>query len=50
MTDKTIIFLAFIICAVVTINIFHICHTWRIVTIMNLVGLPKESENNADSD
>ena len=47
MTDKTIIFLAFIICAVVTINVFHICHTWRMVTIMKLVGLPKESEDKA---
>ena len=50
MSEKAILILTFIICAVITINVFHICHTWRMVTIMKLVGLPKESEINADSD
>lgn len=44
MTEKTILLLTFIVCAVITINVFHVCHTWRIVTLMKLMGVPKESE------
>ena len=44
MTEKTILILTFIVCAVVTINVFHICHTWRIVTLMNKLDV-REGEN-----
>lgn len=44
MNEKTILILTFIVCAVVTINVFHVCHTWRIVTLINKMGIPREGE------
>ena len=46
MTEKTILLLTFIICAVVTINVFHVCHTWRIVTLMNKLGIKEEGDTD----
>jgi len=48
MSEKSILLLTFIICAVVTINVFHVCHTWRVITLMNLLGIPKEKEAEED--
>lgn len=44
MTEKTILILTFIVCVTLTINVFHVCHTWRLVTLMNKLGVVEESE------
>ena len=49
MSERTILLLTFIVCVVITINVFHVCHTWQIVTLMNLMGVPKEVENETDN-
>ena len=44
MTEKTILIITFVVCATVTINVFHVCHTWRIVTLMNKLGVETEEQ------
>lgn len=44
MTEQQIlIFLAFLVCTTIIICVATICRTWRIVTLIKVIGLPKEA-------
>ena len=48
MTEKTILIIVFAVLATLTINVFHVCHTWRIVTLMNKLGIEEEGESGGE--